>query len=53
MEDSFPALKEEFLSVNGFDEDFVGWGYEDSDFAIRLLKTDIFRKNFIWYRSRN
>jgi len=24
------------LRVNGFDEDFVGWGREDSDFAARL-----------------
>jgi hypothetical protein len=23
--------------VNGFDENFTGWGYEDSDFVQRLL----------------
>src|SRR5262249_31325627 len=27
----------DFLTVNGFDEDFVGWGFEDSDFVQRLL----------------
>jgi GT2 family glycosyltransferase len=25
-------------AVNGFDERFVGWGYEDDDFARRLYK---------------
>ena len=25
------------MDVNGFDENFQGWGYEDSDLVIRLL----------------
>lgn len=29
--------KEDLICVNGFDESFVGWGYEDSELAIRLL----------------
>ena len=28
--------REDFLSVNGYNEDFEGWGREDSDLAIRL-----------------
>ncbi len=24
--------------MNGFDEAFTGWGFEDSDFAIRLIR---------------
>lgn len=28
----------DFVAVNGFDESFNGWGYEDSDFAVRLLR---------------
>jgi glycosyltransferase involved in cell wall biosynthesis len=34
--------KKDFLSVNGFDENYIGWGYEDSDLVIRLLRTGIY-----------
>ena len=37
--------KDDILRVNGFNEDFVGWGREDSEFAIRLLNSGIKRKN--------
>lgn len=30
--------KDDFLAVDGFDSDFSGWGYEDSDLAVRLLR---------------
>ena len=30
--------KDDFLAVDGFDADFSGWGYEDSDLAVRLLR---------------
>jgi glycosyltransferase involved in cell wall biosynthesis len=33
----------DFLTVNGFDERYQGWGYEDSDLVIRLLKTGVAR----------
>lgn len=36
--------KEDFLAVNGFDEVFEGWGYEDSDLIIRLLHYGVKRK---------
>ena len=29
--------KADLLAVNGFDETFEGWGYEDSDMAVRLV----------------
>jgi len=29
-------FKSDFISVNGYDEDFVGWGREDSELAIRF-----------------
>lgn len=32
----FSAPAEAVRRVNGFDENFVGWGYEDDDFARRL-----------------
>lgn len=36
--------KIDFLAVNGFDELFEGWGYEDSDLVIRLVHQGIKRK---------
>lgn len=38
-------FKQDFLAVNGFDEGYCGWGYEDSDLVIRLLKSGIKRKD--------
>ncbi len=37
-------FKDDFLAVNGFDEAFEGWGYEDSDLVIRLIHNQIKRK---------
>ncbi len=36
--------KNDFISVNGFDQLFEGWGYEDSDLVIRLIHLGIKRK---------
>ncbi|WP_024298593.1 glycosyltransferase family 2 protein [Methylomicrobium lacus] len=36
--------KSDFIAVNGFDELFEGWGYEDSDLVIRLIHAGIRRK---------
>lgn len=36
--------REDFVAVNGFDQVFEGWGYEDSDLVIRLLHHGIKRK---------
>lgn len=36
--------KNDFISVNGFDETFEGWGYEDSDLVIRLMHYGVKRK---------
>jgi glycosyltransferase involved in cell wall biosynthesis len=33
------------VRVNGFNEDFVGWGREDSEFAVRLLNSGVKRQN--------
>ncbi len=38
-------FKKDCLSINGFNEDFVGWGREDSEFAVRLINNQILRKN--------
>lgn len=36
--------KNNFIAVNGFDELFEGWGFEDSDLVIRLIHQGIKRK---------
>jgi len=33
--------KNDAIKINGYNEDFVGWGYEDFDFAQRLLHADV------------
>ena len=30
--------RQDYMDVNGFDESYSGWGREDSDFAIRLIR---------------
>jgi glycosyltransferase involved in cell wall biosynthesis len=42
------AWRSDFLAINGFDEDFVGWGYEDSDFVQRLLNAGRRRRTTRW-----
>lgn len=34
---NFAVSRAAFTAVNGFDEQFEGWGYEDSDLCIRLM----------------
>ena len=45
--------------VNGFDESFIGWGYEDSDLVLRLFHAGVLRKDgafatevfHLWHRE--
>ena len=54
-------FKNDFLSVNGFDVSFQGWGHEDADLAIRLIKNGIQRKDgqfgtavlHLWHREND
>ncbi len=38
-------FREDLMAVNGFNEDFVGWGREDSELAARLYKYGLGRKS--------
>lgn len=42
---NFAFWKSDALAVNGFNEDFEGWGREDSEFAARLLNSGLLRQN--------
>ncbi|WBL26637.1 glycosyltransferase family 2 protein [Zunongwangia sp. HGR-M22] len=51
--------REDFLKVNGYNEDMTGWGKEDSEFVIRLLNNNIYGKRMrynaivyhIWHKN--
>lgn len=36
--------KSDLYRINGWDENFIGWGYEDSELAIRLISSGVKRK---------
>ncbi len=38
--------RQDAISVNGYNEDFEGWGYEDKEFVARLLKVGL-KKRFL------
>ncbi len=37
-------FKKDFVAINGFNEDFEGWGNEDSELACRFFKYGLFKK---------
>jgi glycosyltransferase involved in cell wall biosynthesis len=37
--------REDVLKINGFNEDFKGWGREDSEFALRMLNSGVCRQD--------
>ena len=40
--------KKDFEGINGYDENYIGWGREDSDLVVRLINNDIYRKEAIF-----
>jgi glycosyltransferase involved in cell wall biosynthesis len=52
---------DDFRRVRGFDETFEGWGFEDSDLAVRLLNAGVRRKEggfatgvlHLWHREND
>ena len=53
--------KKDFLSINGFNNDFVGWGREDTEFVVRLFNKGINRNTLkfgaiqyhLWHEDSN
>lgn len=51
--------RDDFVAVNGLDESYQGWGYEDSDLVIRLIRHGIRRRDgrlattvlHLWHRE--
>lgn len=37
--------KADLININGWEEKFIGWGYEDSDLVIRLIQSGVKRKD--------
>jgi glycosyltransferase involved in cell wall biosynthesis len=37
--------RQDLLTINGFDESYTGWGYEDSDLVLRLIHAGIYNKS--------
>ena len=57
---NFAFWREDAVAINGFNEDFVGWGREDSEFTARLLNYGLMRRSvkfkalaYHLYHSRN
>jgi predicted glycosyltransferase involved in capsule biosynthesis len=42
---NFAFWRRDAIQVNGFNEEFVGWGREDSEFTVRLLNVGLKRQN--------
>jgi glycosyltransferase involved in cell wall biosynthesis len=42
---NFAVWRNDFCAVNGFDEYYVGWGYEDSDLVLRLMRLGVWHKS--------
>jgi len=38
---NFGVHKADIIKVKGFDEEYTGWGREDSDFVVRLIKAGV------------
>ena len=42
---NFSLFREDIINVNGFNEEFVTWGKEDSEFVQRLFNYGVYRRN--------
>ncbi len=46
---NFAFWRDNAIRINGFNEEFVGWGREDSEFTARLLNSGVVRQNVKFY----
>ncbi|WP_028583066.1 glycosyltransferase family 2 protein [Desulfogranum mediterraneum] len=46
---NFAFWKEDAVRINGFNEEFIGWGREDSEFTARLLNSGVRRQNLKFF----
>ena len=54
-------FRKDFIAVNGFDEEFQGWGHEDADLSARLIGNSCLRKDgryflpviHLWHQENN
>ena len=42
---NFSIWKSDLIAVNGFEEEYEGWGLEDSDLVVRLIKNGVKHKS--------
>ena len=45
---NFAVWRRDLVAVDGFDADFTGWGREDSDLFVRLIRSGVGRKDGRW-----
>lgn len=51
VSNNFALSRADYDRVNGFDENFVGWGNEDDDFGRRLKKAGLRLKSILFWTS--
>ena len=55
------AWRENLMQINGLDESYSGWGLEDSDLVIRLIRSGVYNKSarfsvpvfHLWHREND
>jgi glycosyltransferase involved in cell wall biosynthesis len=45
---NFAVWKSDLVAIDGFDAGFTGWGREDSDLFVRLIRSGVHRKDGRW-----
>jgi GT2 family glycosyltransferase len=49
---NFGIWRSDYEAVNGFNEDFMGWGCEDDDFGLRVLRSGVRVRSILrWTRT--
>jgi glycosyltransferase involved in cell wall biosynthesis len=43
--------RDDYFRINGFDENYVGWGCEDDDFGVRLRRSGLRLESILWWTN--